>query len=387
MTYRLITILVVLLLACTSCMEPDNLAEKKAVLAEQSHGDILVGAAAPWSTLDGLLWGGMEMAMDEINDAGGILGRRIRLVRRDDEGKVEKGIQIAQKFADNPNIVAVIGHYQSFVTIPASVIYQYYGILLLSTVVTDPKLTREGFSLVFRTVPDDNAFCAKLNTLSARKGVNQFLLYHDSTESGRSLADAFEIANEQAGITILDQQSYNRYTTVRDFKRVLTLWKQSYSFEAIFVAGGLPMAGSFIKTARNMGVNQPILGGLVLDDKKLLPILGDTVTDVFVPTTFDPNSQESQVRKFVKDFKKRYGKIPLTLAAQGYDTVYALAEAIKRAGSTSPPAMAKALLLGSGFQGLTGRVYFDARGRRLGTNIGIKEVKDGQFVYLQTKDK
>ena len=261
MTYRLITILVVLLLACTSCIEPDNLTEKRAALAEQSHGDILVGAAAPWSTLDGLLWGGMEMAMDEINDAGGILGRRIRLVRRDDEGKVEKGIQIAQEFADNLNIVAVIGHYQSFVTIPASVIYQYYGILLLSTVVTDPKLTREGFSLVFRTVPDDNAFCAKLNALSTRKGVNQFLLYHDSTESGRSLADAFEIANEQAGITILDQQSYNRYTTIRDFKRVLTLWKQNYSFEAIFVAGGLPMAGSFIKTARNMGVNQPILGG------------------------------------------------------------------------------------------------------------------------------
>ena len=106
-----------------------------------------------------------------------------------------------------------------------------------------------------------------------------------------------------------------------------------------------------------------------------------------MPTTFDPNSQESQVRKFVKDFKKRYGKIPLTLAAQGYDTVHTLTEAIKRAGSTSPPAMAKALLLGSGFQGLTGLVYFDARGRRLGANIGIKEVKDGQFVYLQTKDK
>ena len=387
MIYRLITILVVLLLACTSCMERDNLAEKRAVLAKQSHGDILVGAVAPWSKIDSLLWAGLELAMDEINDAGGILGRRIRVVKRDDEGKLKKGIQIAQEFADNPNIVAVIGHYQPFVTIPASVIYQYYGILLLSTVVTDPKLTREGFSLVFRTVPDDNAFCARLNTLSARKGLNQFLLYHDSTVTGRSLADAFEIATEQAGITILDQQSYNRYTTVRDFKRILTLWKQSYSFEAIFVAGGLPKAGLFIKTARNMGVNQPILGGLVLDDKKLLPILGNKVSDVFVPTTFDPDSQKSQVQKFVKDFKKRYGRIPLTLAAQGYDTVHALAEAIKQAGSTSPPAMAKALLSGKGFQGLTGPVYFDAQGKRLATNIGIKEVKNGQFVHLHTKDK
>ena len=385
MKNRLRLLLLLLLLFLTffcSCMESEDPAEKRAVAAEKFHGDILVGTAAPWSTLDGLLWGGMEMAVEEINGKGGVLGRRIRLLKKDDEGSVDQAIRIAQEFVENPEMAAVIGHYQSFVTIPASVMYQYYGILLLSTVPTDPRLTREGFSLVFRTVPDDNDFCAKLNAFCTGKGYSRFLLYHDSTEYGRTLADSFEIANEKVGIAMLDQQSYSDYTTLRDFRQVLTLWKQNYSFDAIFVAGRLPKAGSFIKTARDMGIHQPILGGLALDDKKLLPMLGKNVADVYVPTTFDSDSSKKRVQTFVAAFKKRYGKDPHTLAAQGYDTVYALADAIKRAGSASPPAIAKALLSGNGFEGLTGTVSFDDQGDRVGAEIGIKEVKNGRFEYI-----
>lgn len=80
-------------------------------------------------------------------------------------------------------------------------------------------------------------------------------------------------------------------------------------------------------------------------------------------------------------FKKHYGKIP-----QAYDAVHALAYAIKKAGSTAPPKMAKALCSAQGLEGMAGPVHFDGRGNRLGTNIAIKMIKDGRFEYLPSEE-
>ncbi len=117
MKYRLFTILTVLLFLCASCIRPEDPAKQRAEQAEQAQGDILVGAVAPWSAIDVMLWEGMAMALDEINDAGGVLGRKIKMIKRDDEVSVEKGVLIAQEFGENPDLVAVVGHYQSFATV------------------------------------------------------------------------------------------------------------------------------------------------------------------------------------------------------------------------------------------------------------------------------
>lgn len=385
MKYRFLAFLIVPFFL-SSCLEPDDPAKQRALLAAKAQGDIIVGAAAPWSSIDVLLWNGIELAMTEINDGGGILGRRLQIIKRDDEGSVEKGIKIAQEFSENPDFVAVIGHYQSFVTIPASVVYQYYGILLLSTAAMNPGLTREGFSLIFRTVPDDNAFGRRLAAFCASRGYNGIVVYHDGDEDGRDLADGFETAAKMVGVTVVDRQGYDPYTSKEDFRKILDRWQQNFSFDAIFLAGRLPRAAVFINTAREKGVQTPIIGGLAMDRKALLKMLSKKIGNVFVPTTFNPNSDEKKIQRFVQAFKKRYNKIPDSLAAQGYDTVHMLAYAIKKAQSTSPPEIARALYSAQGFEGLTGDFRFNAQGDCTNSQINIKVVKNGRFEYLPSED-
>ena len=387
MIYRLITILVVLLLGCTSCLLPDDPAKQRAERAERAQGDILIGAVAPWSTLDTMLWEGIAMALDKINGAGGVLGRKIKILKRDDKASVEKGVLIAQQLSENPDVVGIIGHYQSFVTVPASVVYQYYGIFMLSTVDMDPDLTRQGFSLVFRTVPDDADYGKKLSDFCREKGYNRVVFYLQQDEYGRDFSDAFATAARNAGITIVDSEEYDNATGTAEFRDVLRRWKTHYSFDAIHLCGQLPQAAGIIREARRLGLEMPIIGGIELDRMELPTLLGKEIKDVFVPTDFDLHSEKSEVRAFVEAFQKRYGNPPDILAAHGYDTVYALAYAIQRAKSTSPPKMADALRSADNLEGVTGPFRFSKDGARIMNHITIKAVQDGQFKYLATETK
>lgn len=385
MIYRLLSCFMILFLS--SCLGSDDPAEQRAVRAENATGDILIGAAAPWSSLDVMLWEGIEMAVDEINAAGGVLDRRIRIIKRDDKDTVGRGVIIAQEYAENPDLVAVIGHYESFVTMSASVVYQYYGILLLSTVATNPRLTREGFSLIFRMVPDDTVYGNKLAVFCLKQGYKRILVYQQIGAVGRDLADAFVIAAEEVDMAILYMQKYDSFTTREDFRKLLLRSNQRYQFDAILLTGQLPQSGIFIDTAREMGMEKPIIRGLDLERTELLKMIGPKVSNIFLPTTFNPDSAEKRVRRFVEAFKRRYGKVPDTLAAQAYDTVHTLAYAIKQAGSTAPPKMAEALHSVKGLEGLAGPISFDDQGNRLGTNIAIKVIKNGRFEYLPSEDE
>lgn len=385
MIYRLLSLLMILFLS--SCLGPDDPAELRAVRAEKATGDILIGAVAPWASLDVMLWEGIEMAVEEINAAGGILDRRIRIIKRDDKDIVRKGVIIAQEYAENPDMVAIIGHYESFVTMSASVVYQYYGILLLSTAATAPELTREGFSLIFRMVPDDTIYGKKLAKFCLKHRYKRILVFQQITPAGRDLANAFVIAALEMGIEILYRQEYDFFTTENDFQRLLLRANERYRFDAILLTGQLAQSGTFIDIAREMGIEKPIIGGLDLERAELLKMVGPKVSNIFLPTTFNPDSAEKRVRRFVEAFKRRYGKVPDTQAAQAYDTVHTLAYAIKQAGCTAPPKMAEALYSVKGLEGMTGPISFDAQGNRLGTNIVIKVVKDGRFEYLPYEDE
>jgi len=382
MTYRFIAILMVLLLLPASCIVPEDPAKEREERAKEARGDILVGAVAPWSAIDVLLWEGIALAVDDINHSGGVLGRKIRVLKRDDESTVKKGILIAQEFGENPDVVAVVGHYESFITMPASVVYQYYGILMLSTVDTNPDLTRQGFSHVFRTVPNDIEYGKRLADFCRRKGFNQLLVMLQRSEYGRDFSDAFSTVAQSTALHILDGASYDRMTSEEELRRILRLWKERYSFDAILLSGELPQSAAIIREARLIGIKQPIIGGIAMDQKRILTLVSNKTKDVFLPTNFYPHSKSPEVERFVKNFEKRYGRMPDVMAAQGYDTVYALAYAIQKAGSTLPSEMAKALRSAENLRGATGDMRFSKDGDRIMDKIFIKVVEDGQFKYL-----
>ena len=385
MTDRLIPVLVLLFFLCTGCLWLDDPGQERAKQAKTAQGHIVIGAVAPWKRIDVMLWEGIQMGVDEINQRGGLLGRKFRVIRRDDDDSVEKGVAIAQELAMNPDLVAVLGHYQSFVTIPASVVYQYYGILMLCTVDTDPHLTDQGFSLVFRTVPDDMEYGKKLALFCSQKGYREMVCFINKSEYGRDFSDAFVTAARELGIEMVDSASYGDTSTVTEIQETLRLWKEYAVFDAILLSGSLPKAAVVVSEARSLGIQAPIIGGIALDRKKLADLVDKSVKNVFVPSDFNPNIRKPEVERFVKSFRKRYGKTPDVLAAQGYDTVRCLAYAIREAGTTSPPKMAEALRHAKDLKGMTGILQFTDSGARIVDNICIKVLENGRFRFLEDR--
>lgn len=385
MTNRLIPVLMFLLFFCTGCILPDDPAAERVKHAETARGDIIIGAVAPWQKIDTLLWEGLQMGFEEINARGGLLGRKLRVIRRDDGDSVEKGVAIAQEFGMNSDLVAVVGHYQSFVSLPASVVYQYYGILMLCTVDIDPQLTEQGFPLIFRTVPNDTDYGRKLALFCNQKGYREMLCFIQKNEYGRDFSNAFDTAAGNMGIRLVDSVSYDDTTSVTEIQEKMHLIKEYLSLDAILLSGDLPKAAVIISEARRHGINAPIIGGIALNRKELATLVGKSVKDVFVPSNFNPNTNTPEVRRFVEAFRKRYGKTPDVLAAQGYDTVRCLAFAIQKAGSTSPPKMAEALRCANNLKGLTGMLQFTNTGARVVDDIYIKGLENGRFRFLEDR--
>ena len=135
---------------------------------------------------------GMDLAVEELNAAGGVLGRPVRLLRMDDQGSVDHGRIVAQELGRNPDVVAVIGHLHSYVTVAAAPIYDLSGLLLVSATSTTPELTRQGYGRVFRTAFNDTRRGPADGAVRARPGYRRMVIYYSRDEYGRELANAFE---------------------------------------------------------------------------------------------------------------------------------------------------------------------------------------------------
>ncbi|MBU1055149.1 MAG: ABC transporter substrate-binding protein [Proteobacteria bacterium] len=375
----------ILFLVMMACTQADNLAEERARRADKSTGDIIIGAAAPWSELQDGLWDGIEFAVKEINSSGGVLGRKIQVIKKDDKAAVSAGQIVAQQFAENKDIIAVIGHYNSYVSIPASVIYEYYGLIMLSPSSTSPKLTQQGFKLVFRNIPSDAVFGSELADFCAKRGYKNMMIYHSNNEYGQGLANAFEMQAEQTGIAILDRIDYDSLSGSRTFRKDLLYWKENFHFDAIFLAGVTPQVALFLIEARKLGIMVPIIGSDGLDTPELVDIAGESAENTFVGSVFHTEIPIEKARNFIRKFSEIYKVNPDSSAAQGYDTVYLLAYAIEKANSTVPRKLADELHALKKWEGVTGSHTFAQNGDIVDMDISIKIVKNGRFEYVTSQ--
>jgi branched-chain amino acid transport system substrate-binding protein len=317
--------------------------------------------------------------LEEINRAGGVMGRPLEIVARDDRTTVATGMQVAQEFADNLDMVAVIGHPTSTVSLSTAVIYEYYGLLMLSPLASNPALTRQGRRLVFRNIPTDESDGIALAEHAARQGYKQVAIYYLQDDYSRGLANIFERRCYELGITIVDRLPYESTYKASDFAADFDLWQRQFNFDAILLAGLLPQAGEIIPLIRRAGMTAPILSGGSLENERLIRLAGKDAEGVVVVSTFDPYAQQAEVADFVKAFKKKYGTVPDRNAAQGYDALHLLAHVIKEGGSTVPERMAATLRKTTNWQGVTGPHIFDDKGDVLGKPMVIKAVKNGTF--------
>ncbi len=356
------------------------LAQWSGYFKKADKGDIVIGLAWPVATKNSMLKEGVELAVDEINGQGGINGRKIRLVVKDDEGTVTGGVTVAQSLIQIPDLVAVIGHRASFVSIAASAIYEEAGIVMLSPASTAPSLTQKGYQLVFRNIPSDAEIARQLALFAARKGHRRMAIYYSEDSYGLGLANAFEDHAKNEGIKIVDRISY--YADGEDLERIAKKWS-ALDYDSIFVAHYMPDGAIFIADAVKAGISLPFLAGDAMDTPELYEIAGKAAEGTVVGSIFNPEVPRPETKSFIEKFSQKYNTPPTPYAAQGYDAVWLLAAAIEESGSTDPKDIAAKLRTFKERPGAAGSHTFTDNGDDVGNLVVKKVIRNGEFQFIE----
>ncbi len=289
--------------------------------------------------------------------------------------------RVSRTFVSNPEVVAVIGHPYTTEAIPASVIYQYYGILFLVPAMIQSELTQPGFNQVFRTVPGIQQMADQLAGYCAlSKKYHQMVIFAERNLYGEELTNSFAKATAKLGIDLVFRGSF--FTETKNFKDLLAE-VQTKKFDAILLAAWGKNSAQLVKQAREMGITQPIIGTEAMYYDEFILYAGISAAEgMIMPAPFKPSF--SKAKPFIQKFQEVYKKEPLPKAAEGYDNIKLLAHAIEFADSSEPSVIANTLHYMKPWIGVTGVHSFDNSGEIKGKQYSFYQVKSGKFEFLPT---
>jgi branched-chain amino acid transport system substrate-binding protein len=307
---------------------------------------------------------GARMAIDVLNAKGVTIGgKKIKFVLQaeDDGANPQQATAAAQKLAD-AKVNGVVGHLNSGTTIPASKIYHDAGIPQISPSATNPKYTMQGYKGAFRVVANDGQLGGALGRYTASDiKAQRIAIIDDRTAYGQGVADEFAKAAKAAGLTIVGRQ----YTTDKatDFNAILTAIKGK-SPDLIFFGGMDAVGGPMLRQMKQLGIQAKFMGGDGICTEQLPSLAGAGMSDGQVVCAEAGGVAESQkkiVEKFRGDYKKKFGIEVKLYAPYVYDAVMVMVAAMQKANSVEPakylPELAKI-----SYDGVTGKIEFDARG-------------------------
>ncbi len=305
---------------------------------------------------------GVQLAVDEINGAGGLLGgRKIRIVIEDDQSKPGQPSAAVKKLISSDKAIAIIGEIASSRSLEAAPICQAEKIPMVSPGSTNPSVTEKG-DYIFRVCfidPFQGTVMAKfaLDNLKAKKVA---LLTDVKSDYSKGLAQYFTEYFTSHGGTIVVERSYSGGGTDRDFRAQLTSIKAAQP-DVIFVPGYYTEAGLIGKQARSLGIKAPMLGGDGWDSPKLAEIGGTALNGCYFSTHFSPKDKAPKVQDFVTKYQSKFKSMPDGMAPLGYDAMMILGQAIKTAGSTDSAKVRDALANVKDFDGVTGKITIDSK--------------------------
>lgn len=362
----------------SACSAKNHGSSREAWL-DKDNSEIVFGMSYPVASIEsttGFL-NGIDMAIGEINKKG-VLGKKIRILKKDDEGAVTTGSGIAQEFADNPEISAVIGHWNSRVSNAVADIYNRNGMVMITPASTSPLLTQKGYKYAFRIIKNDTDYGCTMARYAAGTGLNKVVVYYADDDYGHGLANAFEDAAYENGIQVVD-----RTTSLNDknIRKLMEKW-DAFDYNAIFIADVMPEAVDVIREIRTAGIKVPIMGATGIDRSSFIKDAGFYSEGVAMPTIFNPEAESEEVERFVRGYQELYGEAPDSWAAQGYETIKVLCSAVESAGSAMPEKIAQALSKIKDYKGVSGNLACSPGGEITGGDIFVKAVKNGKYVYL-----
>lgn len=335
---------------------------------KQETNEIVIGVAWPFQNSQDYFEEGIDLALEEINNKGGIDGKVLKLLKKDDQGQLTKAMLIAQDFADTNDIKAVIGHKNSFISIPVSAIYDGSGIVMLSPTSTSPQLTQQGYKNIFRMIPDDNKIAEAIAAYIADEGYQKIVVYYTDDSYGVGLANSFEDKGKEYGIIVVDRFKY--YEDKNDLILLEKRWK-AFEYDGIFIASSANEGARFIKISGQANIKKPIFSGNSLDVDIVRDIAGDFAEGLVVASVFDKEKSEELPQKFLSAFIEKYGKYPDTYAALGYDCVYRIVAAISNSIASGSDELYKEMELLQTNQGAAGK------------DIVLKKLTNGYFEVIK----
>ncbi len=295
---------------------------------------------------------GEQLAAEEINKNGGVLGRKIRLIVEDDQGKAEEAASVVTKLITHDNVLAILGENSSSQSLAAAPICQSSKIPMISPSSTNPSVTKKG-DYIFRVCFTD-PYQGKALAMFVRTNLHATtaaILRDIKTDYSVGLSAVIRKEFESLGGKIVAEQSYSGGDS--DFRPQLTAIKAANP-QVLFIPGFYTEVGQIAIQARDLGISIPMVGGDGWDSPTVIQIGGKSVDGCYFSDHYFFDEPRPAVQRFVAEVRKRSGKNPDANSALGYDALYALVNAIKRAGSLDRKAIRDQIAATKDYQGVSG---------------------------------
>jgi branched-chain amino acid transport system substrate-binding protein len=325
-------------------------------------GDVIkIGAIGPLSgaasTYGISVKEGAQLLEKEVNDAGGINGKKIQFVFEDDQADPNSSMQAFNKLVDDEKVCAILGPVTSGATLAVAPNATSRQIPMITPTGTEPTITKVGGEYMFRGCFVDSFQGEVLAKYSNEtlKSKTAAVLYNSGSDYSKGIADSFKAKFEAAGGTVGEFLTYNDKDT--DFKAQLTKIK-SLNPDVIVLPDYYNVVGLIAKQARGMGIQSQFLGGDGWESEELTKIGQDAVNGALYINHYYSGDTDPAVKSFVDSYKKEYNKEPDAFAALGYDSAKLLVKTIEKAGKTDGPAI-KDALAGMEITSVTGDIKFN----------------------------
>lgn len=322
--------------------------------ASNAAEPIKIGVAGPFTggsaPMGVSMRDGVKLAVSEINAKGGVLGRQLQLVERDDEAKNERGVQVAQELINKEKVVATVGYINTGVALASQRFYQEAKIPVLNNVATGSVVTKQFLApehkdnYIFRTAANDTIQSAMIvDEAVVKNKFTKVAILADSTNYGQLGREDLEKTLTAKGIKPVAVEKFN----IKDVDMTPQLLKAKQGgAQAVLTYGIGPELAQIANGMEKLGWKVPIIGSWTLSMGNFLDNAGKNGDGATMPQTFiqDPNTPKRKA--FIEAYQKAYkvDRMPSAVsAAQGYDSIYLLAAAIKQAGGTDGVKVREAL--------------------------------------------
>lgn len=349
-----------------------------------SGNKIKIGCAAPL-TGDQAQLGidtcrGVRFVIEQANEKGTVPGFQLEMLSLDDQHNPAQAVNVAKKLVADPDVMGMIGHFNSSCTKPASAIYNEAGMVNITATSTNPELSKQGFKTFFRVAATDDVQGPQGAHYAVSKlGAKRIFIIDDKTTYGKGLADEFEKELKKLNIEILGHEGITQGD--KDFTPLLTkIIPLAPDF--IYFGGVYPEGALLIRQARALNITATLMGGDGLASPVFIQLAtaeiaeGSYATMVGGDIKKDPNAQG-----FIEAYEAKYGELG-QWTVYGYDAGHVLIQAIQKAGAKDRAAVLRAMREIASFPGITGEIIFDEKGDNKNQFIGIFKVENGNLNFI-----